>query len=332
MPILECIELSKSFRTGPAVNAVSFRLDEGEFFSLLGPSGCGKTTTLRLIAGLEAPDRGDIRLGSRSVLDQPAYARGLGMVFQQYALFPHLSVERNISYGLERRGVPRSERTSRVRRILELVKLAPAEFAARRPAELSGGERQRVALARALVTEPRILLLDEPLGALDLALRKAMQLELKALNRALGISFLHVTHDQEEALALSDRVAVMDRGRIVQIGTPRDVYERPRTGFVARFIGESNVMPGPDGRPVSVRPERITLRAGGGNEPPGRARAATVIELLYQGERVTVLVALERGERLFVSVPNDGRRLPPEPGSAVLVDWQPEDGWPLEES
>jgi putative spermidine/putrescine transport system ATP-binding protein len=326
---LDCIDLGKSYGPVRAVAGISLSVGPGEFFSLLGPSGSGKTTMLRLIAGLEDPDCGDIRIGSESVRDRPPSDRRLGMVFQHYALFPHLTVERNVAYGLERRGLPRPAIAERVHRALDLVKLAPAVFGARRPEELSGGERQRVALARALVLEPALLLLDEPLGALDLALRTAMQLELRQLNRALGITFVYVTHDQGEALTLSDRLAVMERGRLVQVGTPREIYERPRTAFVARFIGESNVLV-QEGRPVSVRPERIEL------VPPGAAGGAPigrVEDTLYQGERVRVTVALADGGRVIASLPNDGRRSPPpDPGTPVAARWRPEDAWPLEDS
>ena len=310
------------------MDEVSFSVEPGEFFALLGPSGCGKTTTLRLVAGLEEPESGEIRIGGRSVRQVPAHQRGLGMVFQHYALFPHLSIERNIAYGLERRRLPGAEIVSRVRRALELVKLEPGDFAARRPAELSGGERQRVALARAIVLEPQLLLLDEPLGALDLALRKAMQLELKELNRTLGITFLYVTHDQEEALTMADRLAVMHRGAIVQIGSAPDIYERPRTAFVARFMGESNVLPDGRGGRVSVRPERIVLLpAGAAGAEPG-----TIENVVYQGERVRAAVRLNSGQRLVASLPNDGRStaLTPSRGGAVAVRWRPEDAWPLE--
>ncbi len=337
MSILECQRITKRFEAAPAVDQVSFTVERGEFFSLLGPSGCGKTTTLRLVAGLEDPDAGAILIGGRPMRQVPAHERGLGMVFQHYALFPHLSVERNVAYGLERRQLPRPEVVSRVHRALELVKLDPGEFAARRPADLSGGERQRVALARAIVVQPELLLLDEPLGALDLSLRKAMQLELKALNRTLGITFLYVTHDQEEALTMSDRLAVMHRGAIVQIGAPPEIYERPRTAFVARFLGESNVISDGKGGRVSVRPERIELLppdAEMGSDSivsAGRSRG-NIEEVLYQGERVRVGVVLGSGERLVASIPNDGRtRAPaPVPGAPVAVRWGAEDAWPLE--
>jgi ABC-type Fe3+/spermidine/putrescine transport system ATPase subunit len=246
------------------------------------------------------------------------------MVFQSYALFPHLSVERNVAYGLERHRVPRAGIPSRVARALALVQLDPAEFARRRPEQLSGGQRQRVALARALVLEPEILLLDEPLGAIDLQLRKAMQLELRQLNRRLGITFVYVTHDQDEALSMADRIAVMRQGRVEQLGTPVEIYERPRTSFVARFIGESNLFPHPGGGLSAVRPERIAL-----HEPShavSGALSGRVEEVLYQGDQSRVVVLLDQGgQRVIVSVRPDGEgRVAWRPGMATLVSWPPE--------
>jgi len=327
VPIVEFVQVSKSFGPVRALAGASFEIQRGEFFSLLGPSGCGKTTTLRLLAGFEEPEPGgEIRIAGESVLRKPPYQRRLGMVFQNYALFPHLSVERNVAYGLERHRVARAAIPGRVAKALELVRLPPAEFASRSPAQLSGGERQRVALARALVLEPELLLLDEPLGAIDLKLRKAMQLELKQLNRALGITFMHVTHDQDEALTMSDRIAVMDRGRIVQIGTPAEIYEHPRTAFVAGFIGEANLIEG-----VVVRPERVQLLiAGAVTSLP--VRDGTVDEVIYLGDRIRILVVLADGARIAAVLPNDGdRTLAWQRGSQVLVCWRAEDAMPLED-
>jgi spermidine/putrescine ABC transporter ATP-binding subunit len=358
-PIAEFVRVSKSFGDVRAVDAISFDVRRGEFFSLLGPSGCGKTTTLRLLAGFEDPDQGgEIRIAGASALGKRPYERGLGMVFQTYALFPHLSVERNVAFGLERHRVAKAEIPARVARALELVRLDPRQFARRRPAELSGGQRQRVALARALVLEPAILLLDEPLGAIDLKLRKAMQLELKELNRRLGITFLYVTHDQDEALIMSDRIAVMDRGRIAQLGAPADIYERPRTEFVAGFIGEANLVDGraerrrdgswevvsatgwrfaiPDhtslteGAPVqiAIRPEWMDLFPEGGAPPGQNALDGTVEDVIYQGEMMRVLVATRGGGRLTVALRNRGQLARPltwARGDAVLVGWRPED-------
>ncbi|HET9274800.1 MAG TPA: ABC transporter ATP-binding protein, partial [Gemmatimonadales bacterium] len=250
--LVEFVGVTKRYGRNPALEDVSFSIRQGEFFSLLGPSGCGKTTTLRLLAGLETPDAGEIRIAGRRVNERRPYERGLGMVFQSYALFPHLDVGRNVAFGLERKRTPRAEIPSRVARALAMVRLDAPGLAGRMPGELSGGQRQRVALARALVLEPKMLLLDEPLGALDLKLRREMQVELRELNRALGMTFLYVTHDQEEALAMSDRIAVMDHARIAQLGTPAELYREPRTSFVATFLGEANILEGVAGRTGGV--------------------------------------------------------------------------------
>lgn len=237
---IEIIGVTKRFKDVAAVSSVSLSVRQGEFLTLLGPSGCGKTTLLRLIAGFEFPDEGQVMFGGRNVSDTPPYKRDVTTVFQHYALFPHLDVYRNVAFGLQRKRCPKEETYSRVREALSMVKLTGLEN--RRPAELSGGQQQRVALARALVLRPKVLLLDEPLAALDLKLRKEMQRELKSLQRQVGISFVYVTHDQEEALTMSDRLAVMNAGRIEQIGAPEQVYEHPLTEFVAGFIGASNVL------------------------------------------------------------------------------------------
>ena len=332
--IAELLGVSKFFGSARAVDDVSLAIARGEFFSLLGPSGCGKTTTLRLLAGLERPDAGDIRLGGASALLLRPYERKLGMVFQSYALFPHLTVERNVSFGLERRRVPPAETARRVAEALTLVRLDPGEFGRRRPAQLSGGQRQRVALARALVLEPDLLLLDEPLGAIDERLRRDMQLELRQLNRALGVTFVYVTHDQDEALTMSDRIAVMDRGRVAQLGTPAEIYERPRTEFVATFIGESNLFAGEGGRRLAVRPERMSLVSHGGGLPAGHSeRVGVVEEVIYQGEMLRVLVRLDSAERCTVALRNDGslpRPLPWFRGAPVRVGWDPAEARILE--
>ena len=320
---------------------MSLDVAAGEFFSLLGPSGCGKTTTLRLIAGFDDPDPdgGLIRMLGESVVGKRPWQRPIGMVFQNYALFPHLSVAHNIAFGLEEHRVAKAEIMPRVARALELVRLDPASYADRRPAELSGGQRQRVALARALVLEPRILLLDEPLGALDLQLRKEMQLELRRLNRTLGITFILVTHDQEEALAMSDRVAVMSAGRVVQGGRPAEIYEQPRTAFVARFIGEANVLSGyargasgADAQ-IAVRPERLELVPI--DAPVGHANAlsGTIREIVFLGETSHVVVAIDGGAEIRVAVRNPGAAAPPlawRVGQPVQVTWQSGDAQVLE--
>ena len=343
MPIAQFLRVSKTFHAVRAVQDVSFDIRRGEFFSLLGPSGCGKTTTLRLLAGLEAPDPGGqiFISGERAEAKRP-YQRRLGMVFQNYALFPHLSVERNVAFGLERHRVPAAEIPGRVARALELVRLYPAEFARRRPAELSGGQRQRVALARALVLEPDMLLLDEPLGAIDLKLRKTMQLELRQLNKSLGITFVYVTHDQDEALTMSDRIAVMDRGCVVQIGTPAEIYERPRTAFVATFIGESNLIKTDGGTVVAVRPEWADLSPRGTVSPGRTALDGMVDEVIYTGEMIRVMIALDRPtvrpsdspHRFTVALRNSGQLTRPlswSPGDLVSVSWRPEDARLLED-
>ncbi len=241
---VELVDLAKIFpgQTVRAIDAVNLQIFEGEFFSLLGPSGCGKTTILRSIAGFEQPTTGEVRIGGEAMRDRPPFHRPVNTVFQNYALFPHLTVAANVGFGLEMDGVPRAERRDRVAQALELVKLTG--FENRRPRQLSGGQQQRVALARALVKQPRVLLFDEPLGALDLKLRKTMQLELKHMQQQIGITFIYVTHDQEEALTMSDRIAVLSEGRILQVGTPTEIYEEPNCRFVADFIGESNFLVG----------------------------------------------------------------------------------------
>jgi len=247
---IELRDVRKVFGGVVAVDGVSLSVGAGEFLTLLGPSGCGKTTTLRMIGGFEQPTSGEILIGGEAMGNRPPYRRPVNTVFQNYALFPHLTVGQNVAYGLEMAGVAKGERARRVGEALEMVDLPHVER--RRPAELSGGQQQRVALARALVNRPAVLLLDEPLGALDLKLRQAMQLELKRLNREVGATFLYVTHDQEEALTMSDRIAVMNRGRVLQLGTPEEIYERPRDRFVANFIGETNFL-------------RVTLRTAVGD-------------------------------------------------------------------
>ncbi|MEX0852794.1 MAG: ABC transporter ATP-binding protein [Bauldia sp.] len=289
--------VSRRFGSVVAVDEASFSVGAGEFFSMLGPSGSGKTTCLRLIAGFEQPNAGHIEIFGETAEGVPPYRRAVNTVFQDYALFPHMSVIDNVAYGLMVRGVARVPRHAAARQMLALVKLAGLEN--RRPAELSGGQRQRVALARALVVKPRVLLLDEPLGALDLKLREQMQVELKALQREVGISFVYVTHDQGEALSMSDRLAVFNEGHVVQIGTPIEVYETPRTRFVADFVGGSNVIEpalaetfGAEPRLFSLRPEKVAILLQGGT-PDGQLGAeGRVSAMQYQGavQRVQVKV------------------------------------------
>ncbi|HEX7337045.1 MAG TPA: ABC transporter ATP-binding protein [Gemmatimonadales bacterium] len=279
---------------------VSFDIYRGEFFSILGPSGCGKTTTLRLLAGFEEPDEdgGQVKLLGQTVNKKRPYERQVAMVFQNYALFPHLSVERNVAFGLEQRKAPKAEIAEKVRRALEMVRLRPEVFSRRMPGQISGGQRQRVALARALVLEPAILLLDEPLGAIDLKLRKEMQLELKALNKQLGTTFVYVTHDQEEALTMSDRIAVMDNARVAQLGTPAEIYENPRTAFVAKFIGESNFFDG-----TAEPPAPSGARGQDGGTRPGEAPATRQVRMA-EGRtfRVPEHSSLQEGKAVRIAV------------------------------
>ena len=358
VPAIELADVVKHFpaQAGAvaAVEGVTLSILEGEFFSLLGPSGCGKTTTLRLVAGFEEPTSGSILLHGRDVVGVPPYRRDVNMVFQHYALFPHMDVFENVAFGLRRKKVPAGELRRRVMDMLELVELSGRER--RRPRQLSGGQQQRVALARALVNRPRALLLDEPLGALDLKLRRAMQLELKRIQREVGITFVYVTHDQEEALTMSDRLVVMHQGRIEQLGAPRAMYERPATRFVANFLGTSNIIAGrvgpsgaielgPDERVVvpgcgpgaevelTVRPEKTTLRAA--DDPPGDGSSrlrGQVTEVVYLGTSTSYTVTATGGSTLTVYrqnlVPGDERE--PGMGDEVWVTWRPEHSWVLE--
>jgi len=293
-----------------AVAGIDLDVEDGEFFSMLGPSGSGKTTTLRMIAGFELPTEGRILLHGRDVTRVPPFDRDVNTVFQDYALFPHMSVGENVAYGLMVRKVPKAERAERVAEALRMVRLE--QYERRRPGQLSGGQRQRVALARALVNRPKVLLLDEPLGALDLKLREEMQIELKAIQQQVGITFIYVTHDQEEALTMSDRLAVFNRGRIEQIGSPAEVYERPMTTFVAGFVGTSNLLAGETARALvgsdgtfTVRPEKIRLAAPDAEVGPGEQSAlGRVLEVVYLGSDTRYIVALDVGGELVVTQQN----------------------------
>jgi spermidine/putrescine transport system ATP-binding protein len=331
LPDVEVREATKSFGAITAVDRVSFRVSRGEFYSLLGPSGCGKTTTLRLVAGFERPDDGRILLRGKDITPLPPHRRNVNTVFQHYALFPHLSVADNVGYGLRQKDLPREESRGRLERALATVRLT--ELRDRYPRELSGGQQQRVALARALVNEPAALLLDEPLAALDLKLRKAMQGELKKLQERVGITFLYVTHDQEEALTLSDRIAVMNHGRILQEGTPQEIYERPRSKFVADFIGQTNFFQGEvqdaDGSAtvvreeggfvlrcdpvpwvsrgmrvaVAVRPEKIA--PANGSVAPANRLSGTLVRVTYLGDLVQYHVELPGGREVVCQRQNE---------------------------
>jgi len=352
-PSVELQSVSKRFGALVAVDDLSLDLASGEFFTLLGPSGCGKTTTLRMIAGFEQPSEGAIKIEGSDVAGLPPHRRPTNTVFQSYALFPHLSVRDNVAFGLKRKRVPKGEIGQRVEAELERVGLSAETN--RRPAQLSGGQQQRVALARALVNLPKVLLLDEPLGALDLKLRKGLQIELKRIQREVGITFVYVTHDQEEALTMSDRIAVMNRGRVEQVADPEDVYERPETTFVAGFIGVSNLMPAivsgtgevrldqgttvraaTDGLSSGqrchavVRPEklRIDLLDGTGGATNGLPRVeGTVESSLYLGTATQIVVDLGGEVRMTVLVPNASeaeRQRLPGGGARVVLSWEPE--------
>ncbi|HSS62172.1 MAG TPA: ABC transporter ATP-binding protein [Candidatus Limnocylindrales bacterium] len=320
----------KNYGQVVAVAGVDLVVDQGEFFTLLGPSGSGKTTLLRLIAGFERPDAGRIELGGRDVTHLPPYARQTNTVFQDYALFPHMTVGQNIEYGLRIKRVPAAERRKRVERALNMVRLSG--LAGRRPNQLSGGQRQRVALARAVINEPEVLLLDEPLGALDLKLRQEMQIELKQIQQEVGITFVYVTHDQEEALTMSDRMAVMANGQIEQIGPPVEVYERPATEFVAGFIGISNVLVR-DGVRFVVRPEKIRMVAEGEEPDPGMTvEPGRVEEVIYVGMATRYVVHLDRGEQLVAVRQNMDARGDAQKfeGRPVRLAWTPDDTYVLE--
>jgi len=347
---LELRGLTRRFGANAAVDGISLAVESGEFLSILGPSGCGKTTTLRMIAGFERPDAGEIYLKGVPVAGVPAYERHVNTVFQSYALFPHMTVFDNIAFGLRMQRLPRAEIGPRVRRMLDIVELPG--YAARYPHQLSGGEQQRIGVARALVNHPTVLLLDEPLGALDLKVRKRMQLELKRIHREVGITFIYVTHDQEEALVLSDRVAVMNRGRIEQVDTTVNIYERPRTLFVADFIGESNALRGdvvaggadPAARcgdavlrlralpaeaavgswvHVVVRPEKIGLTAPGKGVGENRLRG-TVRDVVFQGSNLRYVVDVGLAQPLAVHVANaepSALATLLRPGDGVEASW-----------
>ena len=362
LPAIELADVSKEFRTGgdvvPAVREMDLQIAEGEFFSLLGPSGCGKTTTMRMVAGFEEPTTGTIRLHGKDVTGVPPNKRDVNMVFQSYALFPHMNVFENVAFGLRRRSVAKADIDRQVNEMLEIVNLGGHTH--RRPRELSGGQQQRVALARALVNRPRALLLDEPLGALDLKLRQAMQVELKRIQREVGITFVYVTHDQGEALTMSDRIAVMNDGAIEHLGTPREIYEHPKTRFVAGFIGTSNLLsgrvarvesgqavievspeeriivpvhdPGPaPGSPLelTVRPEKIQLSIA---RPADRGcmLRGEVTEVVYLGTSTNFSVSTTTGADIVVFQQNSAAAgEAADRGDHVWLSWQPEHSYPI---
>jgi putative spermidine/putrescine transport system ATP-binding protein len=316
----------KTYGDVVAVDHLDLEIEAGQFFTLLGPSGSGKTTTLRLIAGFERPDEGRIELSGVDVTGRAPYERDVNTVFQDYALFPHMTVADNVGYGLRVKGVPRAERKQRVASALEMVRLP--NVGGRKPIQLSGGQRQRIALARSLVNHPRVLLLDEPLGALDLKLRQDMQIELKRIQQDVGLTFIYVTHDQEEALTMSDRLAVFNEGGIEQIGTPAEVYEHPATEFVAGFVGVSNML-ARDGRRFTVRPEKIQMHFDGAGEgEPGHVR-----DVVYVGMFTRYIVELDSGGELTVVKQNletSSSEALESRGRRVRLEWRPEHTYEIE--
>jgi spermidine/putrescine transport system ATP-binding protein len=340
---VQLVDLVKRFGDVEAVAGINLQMPSGEFFSLLGPSGCGKTTTLRLIAGFERPNEGQILLDGEDMAQTPPHKRNVNTVFQNYALFPHLSVEDNVGFGLKYQSVSKKEAKEKIERALDLVQLSG--YGKRRPSQLSGGQQQRVALARALILNPAVLLLDEPLGALDAKLRKRLQIELKALQEEVGITFIYVTHDQEEALTMSDRIAVMSHGRVEQVGSPTEIYEEPSTAYVADFLGISNLMQAKaNGRgdggcrlslgdfelkagkgeedtlgdaKIVIRPERVQLEGQGTS---GENRIPGMVErVVYVGSVMQIIVNLAPGQRIQAWVQNTGDGLPYESGTPVTV-------------
>jgi spermidine/putrescine transport system ATP-binding protein len=354
-PDISLKQVTKRFGETVAVDGVSLDIAQGSFFAMLGPSGCGKTTTLRMIGGFEAPTDGTIELAGREVTHNPPYQRDVNTVFQSYALFPHLTIERNVAFGLQRKKVPKAELRQRVAEALELVELQG--YGARKPAQLSGGQQQRVALARAIVNRPRALLLDEPLGALDLKLRKQLQLELSRIQREVGITFVHVTHDQEEAMSMADTIAVMNQGRIEQLGAPADLYERPATVFVAGFLGACNLLDGelvarasdivelvtPEGARlqvpadrvnghdaaavrVGVRPEKLRLAPVGSSDGTLNVLRGTVTDASFLGVLTQYIVRTTSGQEMTAIAQNDGAQDLTRigPGREVDVAWSPD--------
>jgi len=319
--------VSRHYGAVKAVDDVSFDILDGEFFAMLGPSGSGKTTCLRLIAGFEQPTTGTVSIHGKDMAGVPPYDRDVNTVFQDYALFPHMSVAQNVGYGLMIKNVAVAERTKRAEEMLAMVKLG--DFGGRKPSQLSGGQRQRVALARALVNRPSVLLLDEPLGALDLKLREQMQVELKAIQRQVGITFIYVTHDQGEALSMSDRVAVFNQGKIEQMASPGELYEQPKTEFVAGFVGVSNLLQGAAAsavtgaaRACSIRPEKIHLAPAGSNAPDNAMKIEGEVEsLLYLGANTRFDIRLPGGGHLAVMQQNRDTHFAPTQGSKVTLWW-----------
>jgi putative spermidine/putrescine transport system ATP-binding protein len=324
MTAIEFRDVTRTYGDVRAVDGVTFTVDAGEFFAMLGPSGSGKTTCLRLIAGFESPERGTIALNGRDVTPDPPYLRDVNTVFQDYALFPHMTVAENVAYSLRVRSASKEDQRTRAHEMLELVKLG--SFGERKPAQLSGGQRQRVALARALINQPRVLLLDEPLGALDLKLREEMQIELKNLQRRLGIAFVFVTHDQSEALSMADRIAVFNHGKIEQLDTPRELYAHPKTEFVAKFVGSSNVISGALAEELgncaafSIRPENIRIDDGSRSDEHVQI-SGTLEDIQYHGATSRWHARVNGDQLLVAEVAETDRTAKTQLGSAITLAW-----------
>ncbi|WP_272491117.1 ABC transporter ATP-binding protein [Paenibacillus apiarius] len=317
MLMIELVNVEKHFAGQPVVHPLSLTIDEGEFLTLLGPSGCGKTTILRMIAGFEQPTTGEIRLDGENVTDLPPNKRNLNLVFQHYALFPHMTVEQNIQFGLKMKKIPQAEQRERIAEAIRLTQLTP--LAKRYPHQLSGGQQQRVAIARAIANHPKVLLLDEPLGALDLQLRKNLQGELKQLQRNLGITFVYVTHDQEEAMMMSDRIVIMNNGRVEQVGSPKDIYERPETLFAATFVGENNVFH--KDHMFAVRPEKIRVTA----EPEDGRKSGIIQDIVYLGNIHKLIVHLAHEQTNVTAALDFTDERKWEIGQRVGVNWNAQD-------
>ncbi|MCC5815401.1 MAG: ABC transporter ATP-binding protein [Leptospira sp.] len=328
---VEFQSISCHFGDVKAVDQVSFSIREGEFFSMLGPSGSGKTTCLRMIAGFEQPTSGTVKIHGKDAGKLPPYERDVNTVFQDYALFPHMSVGENVEYGLMIKKIPKAERKKQALEMLDLIRLP--DVYDRRPSQLSGGQRQRVALARALINKPRVLLLDEPLGALDLKLREQMQIELKQLQRKVGITFVFVTHDQEEALSMSDRIAVFSQGKVEQIGTPYEIYEKPNTEFVANFVGLSNILSGKEAQELLgsdktylIRPEKIGIQPLGTNDESANSSdiklECEIEELVYSGSNTKIEAKSNSGLKIISVIPNSQKYISEfQRGSKVKLSW-----------
>ncbi|MCY9515288.1 ABC transporter ATP-binding protein [Paenibacillus apiarius] len=317
MLMIELVNVEKHFAGQPVVHPLSLTIDEGEFLTLLGPSGCGKTTILRMIAGFEQPTTGEIRLDGENVTDLPPNKRNLNLVFQHYALFPHMTVEQNIQFGLKMKKIPQAEQRERIAEAIRLTQLTP--LAKRYPHQLSGGQQQRVAIARAIANHPKVLLLDEPLGALDLQLRKNLQGELKQLQRNLGITFVYVTHDQEEAMMMSDRIVIMNNGHVEQVGSPKDIYERPETLFAATFVGENNVFH--EDHMFAVRPEKIRVTA----EPEDGRKSGIIQDIVYLGNIHKLIVHLAHEQTNVTAALDFTDERKWEIGQRVGVNWNAQD-------